>query len=130
MYFLNIIWVLIENIIKNKNYKIEKFFMDNQKVDFSKIVILLIALFYINILEINNLRKKNKSGVNNNINTDYIRYFMDEYDTSGRTEEEDKESIKNCQNSDSDYFSYYINGNSFIFDKYVDERDSVNYYLL
>ena len=53
------------------------------------------------------------------------------YDTSGRTED-DKESIENCEDSSENYFSYFTEGKQFKFDKYVDERDSVNnnHYLI
>ena len=97
------------------------------KVEYIKIFALLIALFYVNILEINQLRKKNNKPINNiKDEDDYIRYLKGEYDKSSRTYQKDKDSIQNCENSNEDYFSYYISGASFKFDKYVDERDSVN----
>ena len=94
------------------------------KGEYIKIFSLLIALFYINILEINNIRLINKKKNNNNINNknDYFRLLYD-YDTSGRNSD-DAESIENCESSD--YFSYLTSGQEFKFDKYVDSRDSVN----
>ena len=96
------------------------------KGEYIKIFSLLIALFYINILEINNIRLKNKQK-NNNINNknDYFRLLYD-YDTSGRSNSGDIDSIENCESSDEDYFSYLTTGQEFKFDKYVDSRDSVN----
>ena len=41
-------------------------------------------------------------------------------------EEEDIESIENCESSSENYFSYYTEGKQFKFDKYIDARDSVN----
>ena len=40
--------------------------------------------------------------------------------------EELEKSIENCKNSDENYFSILVKGDKFKFDKYVDERDSVN----
>ena len=96
------------------------------KGEYIKIFSLLIALFYINILEINNIRLNNKQK-NNNINNknDYFRLLYD-YDTSGRSNSDDIDSIENCESSDEDYFSYLTTGQEFKFDKYVDSRDSVN----
>ena len=96
------------------------------KGEYIKIFSLLIALFYINILEINNIRLKNKQK-NNNIDNknDYFRLLYD-YDTSGRSNSDDIDSIENCESSDEDYFSYLTTGQEFKFDKYVDSRDSVN----
>ena len=97
------------------------------KGEYIKIFTLLIALFYINILEINNIRNANKKKLNNiNNDEDYIRYLKDDEYTIGRTDEDDIESIKNCQNSDEDYFSSLVSDGNFTFNKYVDERDSVN----
>jgi len=95
------------------------------KGEYIKIFSLLIALFYINILEINNIRLKNKQK-NNNINNknDYFRLLYD-YDTSKRNNKDDIESIENCENSYGDYFSYLTNGQEIKFDKYIDSRDSV-----
>jgi len=95
------------------------------KGEYIKIFTLLIALFYVNILEINNIRRANKRR-NNIINNDedYVRFLKDDY-TEGRTED-DKDSIKTCQNSDQDYFEHLVTGKSFTFNKYVDERDAVN----
>ena len=94
------------------------------KVEYIKIFSLLIALFYINILEINNLRRANKNQDYAKNEDDYIRLL-----DSIRTED-DKESIKNCEDSSDNYYSYYTKGIEFKFDKYVDERDAVinNYY--
>ena len=39
---------------------------------------------------------------------------------------DDKDSIKTCQNSDEVYFKHLVTGESFSFNKYVDERDAVN----
>ena len=52
------------------------------KAEYIKIFSLLIALFYVNILELNNLRKRNKSSNKNDI--EYFRLLDDEYDTSNR----------------------------------------------
>ncbi len=95
------------------------------KGEYIKVFTLLIALFYINILEINNIRRANKKG-NNIINNDedYARFLKEDY-TEGR-DDPDKESIANCQNSDQDYFDILAHGKSFTFNKYVDERDAVN----
>ena len=54
----------------------------------------------------------------------------DEYDTSKRNNKDDIDSIEKCQDSDKDYFSYYIKGEKFKFDKYIDEKNSVIYYNL
>jgi len=96
------------------------------KGEYIKIFTLLIALFYINILEINNIRRANKRR-NNIINNDedYVRFLKDDY-TEGRDDPKDKESIKNCQKSDDYYFSKLVTGENFTFNKYVDERDAVN----
>ena len=97
------------------------------KGEYIKIFTLLIALFYINILEINNIRRANKRR-NNIINNDedYVRFLKDVDYSEGRIEEDDKNSIKNCQNSDDYYFNYLVTGENFTFNKYVDERDAVN----
>ena len=94
------------------------------KGEYIKIFTLLIALFYVNILEINNIRRANKRR-NNSINNDedYIRFLDDDY-TQGRTDD-DKKSIKACQNSDKEYFKHLVTGENFAFNKYVDERDAV-----
>ena len=95
------------------------------KGEYIKIFTLLIALFYINILEINNIRRANKRR-NNIINNDedYVRFLKDF--TEGRDDSKDKESIENCQKSDDYYFSKLVTGENFTFNKYVDERDAVN----
>jgi hypothetical protein len=97
------------------------------KGEYIKIFTLLIALFYINILEINNIRRANKKR-NNIINNDedYARFLKEDY-TEGREDSDDKKSIENCQNSDEDYFDILAHGKSFTFNKYVDERDAVNH---
>jgi len=96
------------------------------KGDFLKILTLLIAFFYMNILEINNIRKANLNKLKNiNNDEDYVRYLKDEDYTTGRTDPDDRESIENCQDSDEDYFSYLVSNKNFKFTKYVDERDSV-----
>ena len=41
-------------------------------------------------------------------------------------EKKNKDSIKTCQNSDEVYFKHLVTGESFSFNKYVDERDAVN----
>ena len=96
------------------------------KGEYIKIFTLLIALFYINILEINNIRRANKRQ-NNIINNDedYIRFLKDDY-TEGRNDPDDIDSIKSCHNSDENYFKYFVSGDYFPFTKYVDERDAVN----
>ena len=96
------------------------------KGEYIKIFTLLIALFYINILEINNIRRANKRR-NNIINNDedYVRFLKGDY-TEGRDDSKDKDSIDNCQNSDDYYFNYLVTGENFTFNKYVDERDAVN----
>jgi len=96
------------------------------KGEYIKIFTLLIALFYVNILEINNIRRANKRR-NNFINDDedYIRFLDDDF-TKDRTDQDDKDSIKTCQNSDEVYFKHLVTGESFSFNKYVDERDAVN----
>ena len=95
------------------------------KGEYIKIFSLLIAIFYVNFLEINNIRttnkKKNYYAGNKN---DYFRLLYD-YDTSTRTNKDDIESIENCENSNGDYFSYLTNGQEIKFDKYIDSRDSV-----
>ena len=97
------------------------------KGEYIKIFTLLIALFYINILEINNIRRANKRRKNIiNNDEDYIRFLKDVDYSEGRTEPDDINSIKTCQNSDGDYFSHLVTGESFTFNKYVDERDAVN----
>ena len=98
------------------------------KAEYIKIFSLLISLFYVNILELNNLRKRNKSSNKNDI--EYFRLLDDEYDTSKRNNKDDIDSIEKCQDSDKDYFSYYIKGEKFTFDKYIDEKNSVIYYNL
>jgi hypothetical protein len=96
------------------------------KGEYIKIFSILIAIFYVNFLEINNIRatnkKKNYYAGNQN---DYFRLLYD-YDTSGRSNSDDIDSIENCESSDEDYFSYLTTGQEFKFDKYVDSRDSVN----
>ena len=93
--------------------------------EYIKIFSLLIAIFYVNFLEINNIRttnkKKNYYAGNQN---DYFRLLYD-YDTSTRTNKDDIESIENCENSYGDYFSYLTSGQEIKFDKYIDSRDSV-----
>ena len=95
------------------------------KGEYIKIFSLLIAIFYVNFLEINNIRttnkKKNYYAGNEN---DYFRLLYD-YDTSTRTNKDDIESIENCENSYGNYFSYLTNGQEIKFDKYIDSRDSV-----
>lgn len=95
------------------------------KNEYFKIFCLLIAIFYVNFLEINHIRALNKKK-NDNINNknDYFRLLYD-YDTSSRKNNDDVESIENCEDSDGDYFSYLISGQEFKFTKYVDSRDSV-----
>ena len=95
------------------------------KSEYIKIFSLLITIFYINIFEINNLRTLNKKK-NDDIDkkNDYFRLLYD-YDTSNRNNNEDVESIENCEDSDGDYFSYLVSGQEFKFNKYVDSRDSV-----
>ena len=96
------------------------------KGDFLKIIALLIAFFYINILEINNIRKAHINKMKNiNSEEDYVRFLKDEDYTAGRTDPDDIKSIENCQDSDEEYFSYFATNKSFKFTKYVDERDSV-----
>lgn len=96
------------------------------KSDYIKIFSLLIILFFVNFLEFRNIRKENKTKANNNKSeNEYFRILKNEYDTSGR-ENDDKESIEQCQDIDEDYFSYLIEGKSFTFDKYVDKKGSVN----
>ena len=95
------------------------------KVEYIKIFTLLIALFYINILEINDLRRTNNNQDNIKNEDDYIR-LLNGYDTSGRNNEDDVVSIENCEDSSENYFSYLTSGKEFKFDKYVDERDAVN----
>ena len=94
------------------------------KGEYIKIFTLLIALFYVNILEINNIRRANKRR-NNSINNDedYIRFLDDDY-TKDRTDK-DSDSIKTCQNSDKEYFKHLVTGENFTFNKYVNERDAV-----
>ena len=103
------------------------------KGEYIKIFTLLIALFYVNILEINNIRRANKMKnkiINND--EDYVRFLKDDDYTEGRENQEDRESVKNCksvlehQKSDDDYFEILAKGKTFIFNKYVDERDAVN----
>jgi hypothetical protein len=62
------------------------------KAEYIKIFSLLIALFYVNILELNNLRKRNKSSNKNDI--EYFRLLDDEYDTSKRNNKDDIDSIE------------------------------------
>lgn len=100
------------------------------KSEYIKIISLLIALFYVNILEINNLRRKKNASPNNISKDDYVRLLKGDYDTSGRSDQNDINSIENCEDSSEDYFSYYRDGKNFVFDKFVDQRDSVNNYLL
>ena len=96
------------------------------KGEYIKIFTLLIALFYVNILEINNIRRANKRRSNIiNDDEDYIRFLDDDF-TKDRTDQDDKDSIKTCQNSDEVYFKHLVTGESFSFNKYVDERDAVN----
>ena len=96
------------------------------KNEYIKIFSLLIAIFYVNILEVNYIRQANKrkTDVINN-DEDYVRYLKDEDYTSSRTNKDDIKSIENCQNSDDNYFSYFVSGEEFKFNKYVDTRDSV-----
>lgn len=96
------------------------------KNEYIKIFSLLIAIFYVNILEVNYIRQANKrkTDVINN-DEDYVRYLKDEDYTSYRTNKDDIKSIENCQNSDDNYFSYFVSGEEFKFNKYVDTRDSV-----
>ena len=93
-----------------------------------KICSSLIILFYLLIFEINNLNKTKTNSLNNNNNNnnDDIRFLKSDYDLSDRTNQDDKDSIENCQ--DSDYFSHFTSGKEFKFEKYVDETDSVIYY--
>jgi hypothetical protein len=73
------------------------------KGDFLKIIALLIAFFYINILEINNIRKANINKMKNiNSEEDYVRFLKDEDYTTGRTDPDDIKSIENCQDSDEE----------------------------
>jgi len=97
------------------------------KGEYIKIFTLLIALFYVNILEINNIRRSNKKR-NNIINNeeDYVRFLKDTGYTKGRENQSDIDSIENCQNSDETYFKILASGQSFTFNKYIDERDAVN----
>ena len=97
------------------------------KGEYIKIFTLLIALFYVNILEINNIRRANKRKnkiINND--EDYVRFLKDDDYTEGRNNQDDIESVEKCQKSDRDYFKILAKGKTFIFNKYVDERDAVN----
>ena len=95
------------------------------KGEYIKIISLLIALFYVNILEITNIKNQNKKRKTNNTdNIDYFRLLNGDY-TVGRIDD-DKKSIENCKNSDENYFSILVKGDKFKFDKYIDERDSVS----
>ena len=101
------------------------------KGEYIKIISLLIALFYINILEINNFRRTNKKKANKiDDEEDYVRFLKDIDYTEGRNIKEDKESIENCKNLDENYFSAIFNGETFKFKKYVDKRDSVSFNYL
>ena len=96
------------------------------KSDYIKIFSLLIILFFVKFLEFRNINKENKKKDNNNKSeNDYFRLLKNEYDTSNR-ENDDKESIEQCQDIDEDYFSFLLGKKPFTFDKYVDKRDSVN----
>ena len=96
------------------------------KGEYIKIISLLIALFYVNILEISNIKNQNKKRKTDGAeNIDYFRLLNGDY-TVGRNDEDDKKSIENCKNSDENYFSILVKGDKFKFDKYVDERDSVS----
>ena len=97
------------------------------KGEYIKTFTLLIALFYVNILEINNIRRANKMKnkiINND--EDYVRFLKDDDYTEGRDDPDDRNSVENCQDSDDDYFDILAKGKTFIFNKYVDERDAVN----
>ena len=95
------------------------------KGEYIKIFSLLIAIFYVNFLEINNIRTTNKKkNYNAGNENDYFRLLYD-YDTSTRTNKDDIESIENCENSYGDYFSYLTSGQEIKFGKYIDSRDSV-----
>ena len=96
------------------------------KSDYIKIFSLLIILFFVNFLEFRNIKKENKTKANNNNSeNDYFRILKNEYDTSSRENDDDKESIEKCQDIDEGYFSYLLGNKPFTFDKYVDKRDSV-----
>ena len=100
------------------------------KAEYIKIFSLLIAVFYINILEISDVSNKLKKNQADDIKNDYD-YARLLIGKSYRTDD-DNESIDNCEDSSENYFSYLTKGKSFKFDKYVDERDSVsnNYYII
>jgi hypothetical protein len=70
-------------------------------------IIMLIGFFLIYIFKNGKIVKINTLGELN------LRFLLDEvmnFDISKRTNKEDKDSIKNCQNSDSKYFIQYITG--------------------
>lgn len=53
------------------------------------------------------------------------------YDTSIRTDKDDRESIENCQNTEYKYFIQYISGYNVTFDKDIDTDRSVkNKYII
>ena len=93
------------------------------KIKYIKILILLISFYLLNRL-----------GIIKNIKLQFIerynlRFLLDSnnnYDKSGRTDQNDLESIENCENSDYKYFFEYITGHNVTFDKKIDTDRAVS----
>ena len=93
------------------------------KIKYIKILILLISFYLLN-----------RFGIIKNIKLQFIerynlRFLLDSnnnYDKSGRTDQNDLESIENCENSDYKYFFEYITGHNVTFDKKIDTDRAVS----
>ena len=85
-------------------------------------IIMLIGFFLIYIFKTEKKIKINPLGELN------LRFLLDEvmnFNISKRTNKEDKDSIKNCQNSDSKYFMQYITGHTVSFNNNLDTKRAV-----
>ena len=85
-------------------------------------IIILIGFFLIYIFKIEKIVKINPLGELN------LRFLLDEsmnFNISKRINKEDKDSIKNCQNSDSKYFMQYITGHTVSFNNNIDSNRAV-----
>ena len=96
------------------------------------ILAILTSFFILNIYYLNIDKIKNQKNIT--FGKYNLRSLLDNdinYDTSIRTDKNDRESIENCQNTEYKYFIQYISGYNVTFDKDIDTDRSVkNKYII